>query len=126
MDQEKYTEEVLEKYNMTECKAVKTPISTSVKLSKEMCPKDDVEREEMSKIPYRSLIGFLTYLATSTRLDIAHAVSALGQYNSDYGLEHWKAAKRVFRYLQGQSKISQNTLNWYSRRQTNSGRIRRR
>ncbi|KMQ82746.1 retrovirus-related pol polyprotein from transposon tnt 1-94, partial [Lasius niger] len=66
-----------------------------------MYPKDDVEREEMSKIPYRSLIGSLMYLATSTRPDIAYAVSALGQYNSDYGLEHWKAAKRVLRYLQG-------------------------
>lgn len=101
MDQEKYIEEVLEKFNMTECKAVSTPINTYVKLSKEMCPKDDVEWKEMSKILYRSLIGSLTYLAVSTCPDIAHAVSVLGQYNSDYGLEHWKAAKRFFRYLQG-------------------------
>ena len=33
------------------------------------------------------------------RPDIAHAVSYLSQLNSTYQAQHWKAAKRVLRYL---------------------------
>ena len=39
------------------------------------------------------------YLAVSTRPDISHAESALSQYNTNYGMQHWVAAKRVLRYL---------------------------
>ncbi|UYV77236.1 hypothetical protein LAZ67_15000205 [Cordylochernes scorpioides] len=45
------------------------------KLTKEMCPKDNQEIEEMNKIPYRQTIGSLMYLMTGTRPDIAYAVS---------------------------------------------------
>lgn len=85
MDQQRYIEEILEKYDMTECKAVSTAVSTSVKLSKEMCPKSEDELKRVSKMPYRSLVGSLMYLAVSTRSDIAHAVSILGQFNNNYG-----------------------------------------
>ncbi|KAH8271482.1 hypothetical protein KR026_004277, partial [Drosophila bipectinata] len=37
----------------------------------------------------------------STRPDIAFAVSALSQYNTNFGKQHWMAAKRVLRYLKG-------------------------
>lgn len=37
----------------------------------------------------------------STRPDITHAVSLLSQFNENPGLNHWKAAKRVLRYLKG-------------------------
>ncbi|KAL0286312.1 UNVERIFIED_CONTAM: Retrovirus-related Pol polyprotein from transposon TNT 1-94 [Sesamum angustifolium] len=36
-----------------------------------------------------------------TRPDIAFAVGMLGRYQSNPGIEHWKAAKKVMRYLQG-------------------------
>ncbi|UYV83455.1 hypothetical protein LAZ67_23001090 [Cordylochernes scorpioides] len=45
------------------------------KLTKEICPKDNQEIEEMNKIPYRQTIGSLMYLMTGTRPDIAYAVS---------------------------------------------------
>lgn len=40
-------------------------------------------------------------LQVCTRPDIAFAVGALGICLSDPGLSHWKAAKKVMRYLQG-------------------------
>jgi len=46
-------------------------------------------------------IGSLIYAQVCTRLDIALAVGMLGWYQSNPGLENWKAAKRVMRYLQG-------------------------
>ena len=35
-----------------------------------------------------------------TRPDIAYIVGMLGRYLSNPGMDHWKAAKRVMRYLQ--------------------------
>lgn len=43
----------------------------------------------------------MLYLAISTPPDISFAVSFLSQFNSCYNQTHWKAAKRVLRYLKG-------------------------
>ena len=34
-----------------------------------------------------------------TRPDIAYAVSVVSRYGSNSNDEHWKAVKRIFRYL---------------------------
>ncbi|GBM98011.1 Retrovirus-related Pol polyprotein from transposon TNT 1-94 [Araneus ventricosus] len=84
---------------MQDAKTVKTPLDPSVKLTKEMCPKTEAEKAEMSWYPYRSLIGSLMYLAICTRPDICHTVSYLSQFNENPGMPHWTAAKRVLKYL---------------------------
>ncbi|RVW53401.1 Retrovirus-related Pol polyprotein from transposon TNT 1-94 [Vitis vinifera] len=71
------------------------------KLSEKQCPRNNMEREEMKKIPYASVMGSLMYAQTCRRLDISFAIGMLGRYQSDPGFEHWKAAKKVMRYLQG-------------------------
>lgn len=96
MHQKGYIQEILHRFNMVDCKPTVNPIDISTKLTK----RDDITAEER-KLPYREIIGALTYLSTTTRPDIAFAVSALGQFNNNYGLEHWKAAKRILRYLKG-------------------------
>ncbi|XP_040862747.1 secreted RxLR effector protein 161-like [Glycine max] len=53
----------------------------------------------MQKIPYASAIGRLMYAQVCTRPDIAYIVGVLGRYLSNSGMDHWKAAKRVMRYL---------------------------
>ncbi|GBM04026.1 Retrovirus-related Pol polyprotein from transposon TNT 1-94 [Araneus ventricosus] len=90
MSQSKYIENVLEKFNMQDAKTVKTPLDPSVKLTKEMCPKTEAEKAEMSLYPYRSLIGSLMHLTICTRPDICHTVSyltAVFTVNSDRRLE---------------------------------------
>lgn len=101
MSQSKYINDILVRFNMGECKDVSTPLNSNVKLTKEMCPKSEEEMMEVQNLPYQNLIGSLMYLAVSTRPDIAHAVSVLSQFNTNYGKEHWIAAKRVLRYLKG-------------------------
>jgi hypothetical protein len=49
----------------------------------------------MKNIPYASAIGSLLYAQVCTRHDIAMAVEMLGRYQSNPGMEHWKAAKKV-------------------------------
>ena len=55
----------------------------------------------MEGIPYPSIVGSLMYAQTCTRPNISFAVRMLGRYQSNLGLDHWKATKKVLRYLQG-------------------------
>ena len=55
----------------------------------------------MKNIPYAFAVGSLMYAQVCTRLDIGLIVGLLGRYQSDPSLDHWKAAKKVMRYLQG-------------------------
>ena len=55
----------------------------------------------MEAILYASVVGSLMYAQIYTRLEISFAVGMLGRYQSNPGLDHWKAAKKVMRYLQG-------------------------
>ena len=86
---------------MQSCSSGITPILKGDKLSKMQCLKNNMEMEQMKKIPYALAVGSLMYAQTCTRSDISFAVGMLGRYQSDPGFEHWKAAKKVMRYLQG-------------------------
>jgi hypothetical protein len=86
---------------MQECKLVKVPIPVGVKLSLDQCPKTQKEDEDMSRVPYASVVGSLIYAMVYTRPYIAHAVGVLSKYMSKPGNEHWREVKRVFRYLRG-------------------------
>uniref|UniRef100_A0A2N9J7I7 Integrase catalytic domain-containing protein n=1 Tax=Fagus sylvatica TaxID=28930 RepID=A0A2N9J7I7_FAGSY len=77
------------------------PIVKGDRFNLNQCPKNDLEREQMKNIPYASAVGSLMYAQVCTRPDIAFAVGMLGRYQSDPGLDHWRAAKKVMRYLQG-------------------------
>ncbi|XP_047253625.1 secreted RxLR effector protein 161-like [Capsicum annuum] len=55
----------------------------------------------MKYIPYASIVGSLMYAQTRTRPDISFVIGMLGRYQSNPGMDHWKAANKVLRYLQG-------------------------
>ena len=102
LNQRKYIETILHRFNMQECKPVKVPILVGVRLSSEQCPKTQEEEEEdMSHVPYASAIGSLMYAMVCTRPYIAHAMGDLRRYMSKPGKERWTTIKRVFRYLRG-------------------------
>lgn len=93
LDQSSYIKKILDKFNMSDCKASKTPLEVGIKLEKEDSAKCNFD--------YRSLIGYLMYLSVCSRPDISHSVSYLSQFNNCYGESHCKAAKRILRYLKG-------------------------
>jgi hypothetical protein len=105
LNQEKYIEKVLERFNMINCKPIGCPIESGARLSKDMAPKTPEEIKEMEKIPYRSAVGSLIYLVTGTRPDIAVATSNVAKYCENPGPQHWQAVKRIFRYLKGTSDL---------------------
>ena len=92
--QSKYTREILERFNMQECKAASTPLDQNVKLS------SVDETKEVNGTLYRQLVGSLNYL-TTTRLDISYSVSILSQFMAKPLESHWIAAKKVLCYLKG-------------------------
>ena len=65
------------------------------------CLKNDLERKKIEAILYAYVVRSLMYTQIYTRLNISFAVGMLGKYQSNPGLDHWKAAKNVLRYLQG-------------------------
>ena len=74
LNQRKYVETILQRFNMQECKPVKVPIHVGVNLSTDQFPKTHEEEEDMSHIPYASAVGSLMYAMVCTRLDISHTV----------------------------------------------------
>ncbi|CAL2271016.1 unnamed protein product [Prunus armeniaca] len=56
LSQKAYMVKVLKKFNMLQSKGVEVPISEGDKLSKEDCPRNDVERVEMKDKPYASVV----------------------------------------------------------------------
>ena len=101
LSQENYIQKILECFHMSSCKPVDTPVSKGEALSLNMCPKNPQEREEMSRVPYASAVGSLMYAMMCTRPDICFVVGLVSQYQSNPGREHWKAFKRILRYLKG-------------------------
>ena len=86
---------------MHNCSSARAPIVKNDKFSKAQCPQNDAERKEMRTIPYSSLVSILMYAQVCTRPNIAFVVGMLGRYLSNPGSQHWKAAEKVLRHLQG-------------------------
>ena len=99
LSQKRYIEKLLNRFGMKDCSLGDTPVAKGDKFSLTQCPKNNLEIEEMQKIPYTSAVGSLMYVQVCTRPDIAFIVGMLGRYMSNTGVYHWKTAKRVMRYL---------------------------
>jgi len=98
LDQQKYTKEILSKFNMLNCNPIYTPLEYKLNLlsgSKETQHEDSTS----SKIPYQEAVGSLMYLSQCTRPDITYAISYLSRFNQNPNQTHWKSVKRVLRYL---------------------------
>lgn len=94
-----YIESLVERFGQSQCKNTYTPMDNGSKLSKADAPQNDEEKLSMRSVPYQSAVGAIMYCMLGTRPDIAYAITALSQYNSNYGAAHWNAVKRVIRYL---------------------------
>ena len=84
--QEKYQEEVLQRFPVENSRFASTLLPPGCKLSSLDSPETAADKAKMVVIPYRSAIRSLMYLATCTRPDIAAAVSTLSRYNANPGM----------------------------------------
>ncbi|KAJ9545625.1 hypothetical protein OSB04_025332 [Centaurea solstitialis] len=104
ISQGKYVREMLAKFQLTTCCAMKTPMEPPVKVDK------DSEGKPVDVTLYRGMIGSLLYL-TASRLDIMYATCLYVRYEADPKESHMKVVKRIFRYLKGTPNLGL----WYPR-----------
>ncbi len=64
--QRQFILDILERYNMSDCSPVLTPMSPGLVLTKEMGASSPEDVEYMKDVPYLSCIGSLQYLASMT------------------------------------------------------------
>lgn len=94
VSQRKYAQEVLERFNMSQCNAVHNPIVPGVKIMK------DEGGVEVDSTLYKRIVGSLMYL-TATRPDMMYVISLISRFMERPTELHLNAAKRVLRYLKG-------------------------
>ena len=91
MLQRQYVLDMLQKYGMTACKPIATPMEQNVKL------RPDVGEVLEDPTMYRKIVGSLIY-ATLTRPYMCHDVGVLSQFMQVPWKSHLDAAHRVLRY----------------------------
>ncbi|RVW54053.1 Retrovirus-related Pol polyprotein from transposon RE1 [Vitis vinifera] len=94
LSQTKYIRDLLQKTKMVHCKPARTPLPTSLKLR----AGDGDLVEDLHG--YRSIVGALQYV-TITRPELSFSVNKVCQFMQNPTEKHWKAVKRILRYLQG-------------------------
>ncbi|KAK1564465.1 hypothetical protein Q3G72_003838 [Acer saccharum] len=103
ISQAKYAKNLVKKFGLEKAKHCDTPMSTTLKLSK------DASGKSVDQTLYRGMIGSLLYLTVS-RPDISFSVGVCARYQSDPKESHLSSVKRVIRFVNGTS----NYGIWYS------------
>lgn len=91
LSQERYINDMAEKFKLDEARGRPTPISDISSLT-------DAAGAD-TETPYRAAIGSLQYLACCTRPDIMFATNLLARFSNSPKAEHWAAAKQLIRYV---------------------------
>ncbi|CAI7909205.1 unnamed protein product [Closterium sp. NIES-54] len=102
LTQSHMVQQVLQRFDFTYSSPHATPLSTRHSLS--ALPSDESVEPI---VPYPELVGYLMYLMTCTRPDLAYPLSILARYVAPgrHRPEHMAAAKRVLRYLCSTSSL---------------------
>jgi hypothetical protein len=90
--QKKYTNDILRKFKMDDCKPIKNPMPTNGHLDL------DEGGKSVDQKLYRSMISSLLYL-TASRPDIIFSVCMCARFQANPKESHLSALKRILRYL---------------------------
>src|ERR1700733_2881547 len=96
ISQGQFLRKVLSRFGMEDCHPVTTPMENANHLA----PATEDNLFDNPSL-YRAAIGSLMYAAIGTRPDLAFSVQKLAQFSHAPSSEHWKAVKRVLRYVKG-------------------------
>src|SRR4029434_11014516 len=94
MSQERYTNKILQRFNMQDCRTRETPCEQKLEYTDDAVKMEDVRM-------YREAVGSLIYLTTCTRPDLSFVVSRLSQYFAEPTEEQWVTVKHVLRNFKG-------------------------
>ena len=95
LDQTEYVKQILQAFQMTDCKLASTPMEQGLAL-----PSLDQDSPDTKLcLQYQMAIGFLMYAMIETQPDLAFSISKLSQYLSNPRDIHWNAIKQVLQNL---------------------------
>lgn len=80
LSKESYIDKVLTRFSMQDSKKCNLPFRDGVHLSRDNCPKIDLEIEWMTNVLYASVVVSLMYAMMCTRPDICYVVGVVSRY----------------------------------------------
>ncbi|KAE8682936.1 ABC transporter G family member 13 [Hibiscus syriacus] len=87
LTQKQYLRKILQCFGVNEnIKHVSIPLTSHLKLSSQLSPKTNEEREYMEKVTYANAVGSLIYAMVCTRPDISQAVGVVSSFEQDEAL----------------------------------------
>ena len=89
---------MLSRFGMKDCELGNTTNSKGDKFSLLQCPRNEIEKKDMKKIPYALVVGSLKCAQVCKCWDVAYIVGMLGRYLG-LRLDHWRVVNRVMWYL---------------------------
>lgn len=98
LDQARYLENVLRKFNMSDCHEVSTPMDPNFNcefLLKEKSESEDIEHR------CRQVIGCVMYAMLGTRPDLCSSITLLSRFQNCASNDLWICLKRLLRYIKG-------------------------
>jgi hypothetical protein len=105
LHQQKKIQQLLNEYSKYIGAPSKLPARPAVLLSKSQCPTEQSDIDEMSKLPYRNILGRLLHICVTARPDIALAVSNVGLFAANPGQAHFTALIQILKYLKSTSNL---------------------
>lgn len=93
LSQAAYFDPILKRFGITSGRDVHTPLDPAVKLNKDGKPCSE------GTTRYLQLVGCIMWAATTTRPDLAFAISLLSRFCANPTQEAWDAGIRVLRYI---------------------------
>jgi len=84
---------------MENCRPAFTVGVPNTLISLKDSPTEDEDKLKMAKLPYRSRVGQLLWIARTTRPDISYQVNALARVAHNPGKCHWDASSHLIRYI---------------------------
>ena len=84
---------------MENAKPVSKPLMHHFILFTIQCPKTDDDVQDMSKVPYASVVGCLMYVMVCTRPYLTQVVSVVSKFLLNQGRSHWDVVKEIFIHL---------------------------
>ena len=115
INQTQYIHEICNRYSNFNIPVSSLPIAQGSVFSKSQCPQSEYEQSEMKSIPYRNVLGCLSFISGRTRPDISYAVNIFSQFQNNPGMEHWWGLLKLLGYVRKtcnyQLKLDCNEMN---------------
>ena len=97
--QQLYIDELVKKIKSFHIPIPSLPIVKGIEYSKSNFSDTEEEKQEMTKFLCWSVLGYLPFLCSRSRLDIHYAVNIFSQIQSNPGCMHWENFLHMLGYV---------------------------